>query len=89
VGNVERARNIACDGSVNSDADAAIFPGGDFRWWDWFRAILVGSVVSQISPVIFFRHSLRLSVCLDTYFIGKPPLAQTVEIREKRLRWQI
>ena len=63
VRNIERSRNISCNRSVDSDADAAIFPGGNFRWRGRFRTILIGGVKCRATSVLFVRHSLRLSGC--------------------------
>ena len=63
LSDIERSRDITGNRSVDSDADAAIFPGGDFRRRGRFRTILVGGVKSQATSVLFVRHSLRLSGC--------------------------
>ena len=62
VGDIQRAGYISGNGRVDSNANAAVFPGGNFGCGDWFGTIFVSSVERQVRPVIFFRHSLRLSV---------------------------
>src|SRR5580704_5283339 len=61
VGHIQRSRDIASDRGMNADTNAAVFPSGYFRRRWSFRAILVGGVESQYTPVLFFGHSLRLS----------------------------
>ena len=46
VRNFQRAGDVARDGGVDADANAAVFPGGNFRGGRRFRAVFVGVVES-------------------------------------------
>ena len=63
MSNFERAGDVSRNRGMDANANAAVFPRGNFRGRRSFRAVLVGGVEGQDKSVVFFRHSLRVSGC--------------------------
>src|ERR1700728_1834936 len=87
MGEIERASDIAGDGCMDSDADAAVFPGRNFRRRRRFGTILVSSVVGETNPVVIFRHSLRGSVCRRSFYRKRASRANASKIHAMIWPW--
>src|ERR1700691_1500787 len=61
VGYFERGGKMSGDRCMDSDAGAAVFPSGNFRWRRRFRTILISCVKYELATVVVFRHYLWVS----------------------------
>src|SRR5262249_31478625 len=77
VSKLQRPHNIPRDRRMDSDADASVFPGGNFRGWGRFGAVLVGSGGRQGIFLVFVRPSLTVGQSFADYFIGFARSVQT------------